>query len=152
MSRRWWAPATAVVAGLAVVAAAAADAGTRGAGSGLLGTALVVGFLASGLVPLLLVRGQQVSATLGAGVLLLNYSLRLALAVLVLRLASRSDAVEPSWTAYAVIAAALAWAGGQAAAVLLPDGQAHGPRPRPSGEEDRGDHDRAGHGPSGGAG
>lgn len=119
--RRWWAPTAATAAGLAVTAAAAADAGLSGAGSGLLGTALALGFLAAGLLPFLLIRGQEGSAALGAGVLLLNYTLRLAVAVLVLRLAARSDAVEPRWTAFAVIAAALAWAAGQAAAVLGPD-------------------------------
>jgi hypothetical protein len=152
MSRRWWAPAASTLAGLSVTAVAAAEAGTRGAGSGLLGTALVVGFLASGLIPLLLVRGQEASAALGAGVLLLNYTLRLAVAVLVLRVASRSDAVEPTWTAYAVIAAALAWAAGQTAAVLVPDGGSPDATPRSAGDEDHGGHDRAGHGPSGGAG
>jgi hypothetical protein len=101
-----------------VTAVAGADAGGRGAWSALLGTALVVGFLGSGVVPLFLVRGQEASAALGAGVLLLNYTLRLALAVVVLRLASRSDAVEPRWTGLAVIAGALAWAAGQAVAVL----------------------------------
>lgn len=139
MSRRWWAPAASTAAGLAVAAVAVSSDGSRGLWSALLGTALVVGFLASGLLPLALVRGQEGSAALGAGVLLLNYTLRLALAIAVLRVAGRSDAVEPRWTAYAVIAAALAWAGGQAAAVLSPD--------RPS---DR--HDPAGHGLPGGAG
>jgi hypothetical protein len=129
-TRRWWAPLAATAAGLAVTAVAASDAGGRGIVSGLLGTALVLGFLASGLLPLLLLRGQEASAALGAGVLLLNYTLRLAVAVLVLRLAARSDAVEPQWTAFAVIAAALAWAGGQAAAVLLPD-RAGGERSEP---------------------
>ena len=124
--RAAWAPAAASVAGLVVAGFATAD-GSRGVLSALLGTALVVGFLATGLVPLLLVRGQESSAALGAGVLLLNYTLRLAVAVAVLRVAGRSDAVEPRWTAYAVIAGALAWAAGQAAAVL-------------------GRHDQAGHG------
>jgi hypothetical protein len=113
-----------------VTALALADDGARGAGSALLGTVLVVAFLAAGLVPLALVRGQQTSAAFGAGVLLLNYTLRLALAVLVLSAATRSDAVDPRWTAFAVIAAALAWTAGQAAAVL-----------------GRGDHDQGGHRP-----
>ncbi|HWH29784.1 MAG TPA: hypothetical protein VNU26_12590 [Mycobacteriales bacterium] len=100
---------------------AQADGG-RGALSALLGAVLVLVFFAAGLVPLLLVRGQeQGRAGLGAGVLLLNYTLRLALAVLVLRAAGRSDAVEPRWTTYAVIASALAWAAGSAGAVLRRD-------------------------------
>ena len=122
-----WAPAAATAAGLLVAGFATVD-GTAAVVAALLGTALVVGFLATGVVPLFLVRGQESSAALGAGVLLLNYTLRLAVAVAVLRVAGRSEAVEPRWTAYAVIAAALAWAAGQAAAVV------------------GGDHDQAGHG------
>lgn len=103
-----------------MVLGASADGG-RGALSAVLGTVLVLLFLAAGLVPLLLVRGQEQSAALGAGVLLLNYTLRLALAVLVLRAAAEWDAVEPRWTTYAVIAGALAWAAASAAAVLRRD-------------------------------
>jgi hypothetical protein len=94
-------------------------------------------------VPLFLVRGQESSRALGAGVLLLNYSFRLAVAIAVLRLAGRSDAVEPRWTGLAVIAGALAWAAGQAAAVL---------RPVPEPDERQPDHDQAGHGQGSGAG
>ena len=140
MSRRWWAPAAATAAGLVVAAVGASSDGSHGLVSALLGTALVVGFLASGLVPLALVRRQEASAALGAGVLLLNYTLRLAVAVAVLRVAGRSDAVEPRWTAYAVVAAALTWTAAQAAAVLRRDA---GPQEG---------HDPAGHGLSGGAG
>jgi hypothetical protein len=68
---------------------------------------------------LLLVRGAEAAgAGFGIGVLLLNYSLRIAVAVAVLAVASSWDVVEPRWTTFAVIAAALAWAAGQLAAVL----------------------------------
>lgn len=134
MSRRWWAPVAATAAGLVVATVAAGQDGSRGLWSALLGTGLVVGFLASGLLPLLLVRGQEGSASLGAGVLLLNYTFRLAVAVAVLRVAGRSEHVEPRWTAFAVIAAALVWAGAQAAAVLRRD------------DPDRHDPHDAGHG------
>jgi hypothetical protein len=90
--------------------------------SALLGTALVVGFLGSGIVPLLLMRGLESSAALGLGVLLLNYTTRLALAVVALTLVSRSGALEPRWTGLSVIVGALAWTAGQAAAVLGPHG------------------------------
>lgn len=137
--RRWraaWAPGAALLAGAVVAVFGALDVGARGAGSVALGTALVVGFLATGVVPLFLVRGQESSAALGAGVLLLNYTLRLAVAVLVLRVAGRSEAVEPRWTGLAVIACALAWAAGQAVAVLGAD-------PDPAGPDH---HDSGGHG------
>ena len=120
-SRAAWAPGASTLAGLAVTLVAAADAGLAGALSALLGTGLVVGFLATGLVPLFLLRGLEASRALAAGVLLLNYTLRLAVAVLVLQAALASDSVEPRWAGLAVIAGALAWTGGQAAAVLGSD-------------------------------
>lgn len=124
MGRRgWWAPAAAALAGLIVAVVGATREGGPGALSATLGAVLVLVFLAAGLVPLWLVRGGE-SAPVGAGVLLLNYTLRLAVAVAVLRLAARADAVEPRWTAYAVVASALAWTAAQAAAVLTPG---HGP-------------------------
>lgn len=99
---------------------AVVEDGGRGALSTALGVALVVGFLGSGIVPLLLVRGLEGSAALGLGVLLLNYTTRLAVAVVVLTLVDRSGNLEPRWTGLAVIAGALAWSAGQAAAVLGP--------------------------------
>ena len=133
MSRRWWAPAAATLAGVAVALAGGAQHGSGALWSGLLGTALVVGFLGSGLLPFAAAGAMGGSASLGAGVLLLNYTLRLAVAVAVLRVAGRSDAVDPQWTAGAVIATALVWTAAQAVAVLRKDA-----------------HDPAGHGLSGG--
>ena len=125
--RSAWPPAAAVVAGLAVALLAAGQDGARGAGSAALGVAVVVGFFAAGLLPLLVVRGQEDrGAAFGAGVLLLNYTLRLAVAVLVLRLAARSGSVEPRWTTFAVIAGALAWTAATAAVVLRHDQAGHG--------------------------
>jgi ATP synthase protein I len=124
-----WAPGAAALAGVALTAVAAAVAGPGAAVSALLGTALVVGFLGSGIVPLLLVRGLESSAALGLGVLLLNYTLRLAVAVLVLTLAARSELLDPRWAGFAVIAGALAWAGGQLVAVLRDDPAGSGPSP-----------------------
>jgi hypothetical protein len=141
VSRRWWAPAAAAVAGVAVALAGAAQDGSGALWSGLLGAALVVGFLGSGLLPFAAASAMGGSASLGAGVLLLNYTLRLALAVAVLRVAGRSDAVEPRWTAGAVVAAAFAWTAAQAVAVLRRGPAADG----------QGVHDPAGHGLSGGS-
>jgi ATP synthase protein I len=135
--RRWWAPGAGAAAGLVVAAVAASDVGLRGAGSAALGTALVLLFLGSGLLPLLLIRGQESSDAVGfgVGVLLLNYTLRLAVALVVLQVASRSESVEPAWTAYAVIATALVWTTAQAVAVLGPG--TRDPDPAPDGSPDR---------------
>jgi hypothetical protein len=134
-SRRAWPALAAVAVGLLLAAGAAGQDGARGLGSALLGVALVVGFLASGVLPVLVVRSGEVPAGAGAGLLLLTYTLRLAVAVAVLRVAARSEAVDPRWTAATVIAGALAWVLGQGAAVLV-----RPPR-----------HDLPGHGPGAGA-
>lgn len=131
-----WAFAACVLLGtvLAVVATAA-DGGT-GALSVWLGVAVVAGFFASGALPLLVVRGQEGRAGLGTAVLLLTYTLRLAVAVAVLRVAGRSDAVEPRWTGLSVVLCALAWVAVQAVVSLraarddgtaAPDLPGHGP-------------------------
>jgi hypothetical protein len=149
--RRPWALLGAVLAGAIVAAVAAAQDGAAGAGSAALGLALVVVFLGSGALPLLLVRGLEgQGAGLGLGVLLLNYSLRIALAVAVLTVAGRSDAVEPRWTALAVIAGALSWAAGQTLAVVASGRQESRPGPAPAGagsEPSHARHDQPGHGP-----
>lgn len=77
-------------------------------------------FFASGALPVLVVQGQEQRAGIGTAVLLLTYTLRLALAVVVLRAVGASDAVDARWTGFAVIAGALAWVTAQAVATLRP--------------------------------
>ena len=113
MSRRWWAPAAATVAGVAVAGAGAAQDGSGALWSALLGTALVVGFLGSGLLPFAAAGAMGGSASLGAGVLLLNYTLRLALAVVVLRVGARSGGLDRRWLGISIIVCALVWTGAQ---------------------------------------
>jgi hypothetical protein len=120
-SRRGLAPPlTATAAGAAVTAFAAAVAGARAALSAGLGLLVVLVFFAAGALPLLVVRGQERRAALGTAVLLLTYTLRLALAVAVLRLAGRADVVLPRWTGLTVVGCALAWVVAQAVVSLLP--------------------------------
>lgn len=141
MSRRataagLWAPAASTAAATVIAVVASVSDGVRGALSVWLGAAVVLGFFGSSALPLLVVRGQEQRAGAGTAVLLLTYTLRLAVAVAVLRLAGRSDAVEPRWTGIAVVAGALAWVGAQAVVSLRTP---HEP------------HDPAGHGPTGAA-
>jgi hypothetical protein len=143
VSRPAWPLLAAVAAGTAVAALGLAQEGTRAGGSVLLGTVVAVGFLALGLAPLVLLRGGE-GAGLGCAVLALNYLLRLLGAGVVLAAAARSGAVDLDWTTYGLIAAALAWTLGQAAAVLVPAGQDAGH------DEGAARHDEGGHGPSGG--
>jgi hypothetical protein len=111
---RWAVPgATAAVGGLVAVAGGIA-AGASGAVSALLGLLVVLGFFVTGIVPLLLVRGEDESSKgLATGILLLTYTLRLAVAVAVLRVGAAADALDRRWLGLSVIACALAWTTGQ---------------------------------------
>lgn len=109
MTRSWlFAPmTTAVVGALCAIPAGVAEGG-RGVLSALLGTAVVLAFFWTGIVPILLAR-DETSKGLATGVLLLTYTLRLAVAVAVLRVAGRSDALSQRWVGLTVIGCALAW-------------------------------------------
>ncbi len=110
------APLVTLVAGLVcALVAASSGGGGRGAVSALLGTGVVVLFFWSGLVPLLLVRGQEDRAALGLGVLLVNYTLRLALALLLLRAADSAGAVDTEVLGITIIITTLVWTGAHVA-------------------------------------
>ena len=115
MTRSGWGAAGATaLAGAAVAVAAGVAAGGGGALAALLGCVVVLGFFGSGIVPLLLVRaGDESSKGLATGILLLTYTLRLALAVAVLRVGSEVEALDRRWLGLSVIACALAWTGAQ---------------------------------------
>ena len=83
--------------------------GTDGLLSGLLATVLVVAFFWSGLIPFQVIRGLESRAGIGLGVLLLTYTLRLALVLLVLRMAGRADVIDGRWLGVTVIGCALTW-------------------------------------------
>jgi hypothetical protein len=117
VSRRARPVLVAALGGAVVALAGVAREGPAEGASALLGLAVAVGFLALGTVPLVLLRGGE-GAGLGCAVVALNYLLRLLGAGVVLAAAARSGAVDLDWTVFAVIAAALGWAAGQAAAVL----------------------------------
>jgi ATP synthase protein I len=111
---RWVAAAATVLAGLGCAVAGFVAEGGSGALSALLGAVVVLGFFGSGIVPLLVVRGDDESSKgLATGILLLTYTLRLAVAVAVLRVGSATDALDQRWLGLSVIACALAWTGGQ---------------------------------------
>lgn len=147
MSRRLWAPAAALAAGAAVALLGAAQAGGEAALGAAVGTVLVLAFLGGGVLPLLL----PVAGGAGPGCLVLatTYLLRLLAAGVALAVALRSGAVDRDWTAYALIAAALAWTLGQGAAVLGPGGPQLPPglRPVPWDDDEDDEDDQPGHGP-----
>lgn len=124
--RALWAPGTTVVTAVVLALVAGAADGIRGSLSVWLGAAVVIAFFWAGAVPLFVVRGREgepdrVGAAAGTALLLLTYTLRLAVAVAVLTVAGRSDTVLPRWTGLAVIGCALVWVIAQAAAVLRRD-------------------------------
>jgi hypothetical protein len=143
VSRRVWAPVAASAAGGAVALLGAAQQGAEPGLGALLGTGVVVAFLGAGLVPLLV--PPAAGAGPGCMVLGLTYLLRLAAAGAVLAAAARSGVVDLRWTAYAVVAAALAWTAAQGVAVLGPGGPVLPPGLRPApGPDDQGGQSRRG--------
>ncbi len=101
------APAATLSVGLACAGAAGVQVGSRGAVSALLATAVVIGFLWSGALPLLVLRGSAGGS--GLLLLLLNYALRLVLALAVLRVSVRAGWVLPPVLGLTVVACALTW-------------------------------------------
>jgi len=105
----------ALVTGLVGLVAAGVSwviVGTDGAWSALLGTVLVLAFLSAGSLPFV-VAGDTRHGRGGVAFLVLGltYALRLVLALVVLKLASRAAWVHGTVVALSVVAAAAAWAG-----------------------------------------
>lgn len=120
MSERRWtglrlSPVTTLAVGLACAVVAGLRAGWPGVVSALLATTVVALFFWSGVVPILLSRGQEDRAAMGLAVLLVNYTLRLALALLFLRAAARADLVDPRVLGVTIIFTTLTWTGTQVA-------------------------------------
>lgn len=116
------APVTTLLVGVVCALVAGARAGEQGVVSALLGTVVVAVFFWSGLLPILLSRGQEDKAALGLAVLLVNYTLRLAVALLLLRGAAQADLVDERVLGVTIILATVTWTGTQVA--LLSRGQA----------------------------
>jgi hypothetical protein len=85
--------------------------GVDGAASAAIGTVIVVGFFWSGTIPVVLTDSARLGAGAGLAVLLLTYTLRLAVVLLLLRLLSRADIVDRRWLGGTIIACALTWTG-----------------------------------------
>jgi hypothetical protein len=109
---RW---STFVVGAVSTIAAWFA-VGPGGAVSAALATAIVVGFFWSGTIPVVLTDGARLGPAAGLALLLLTYTLRLAVVVLALQLLSRSELVDPRWLGGTMIVCALTWTGVQVGA------------------------------------
>lgn len=98
-----------LAAGVICSVAAWLDVGAGGLVAGALATLLVIGFLWSGLLPLFAVRGKDASMAAGLGILLLMYTARLAVVLIVLVLSRQWEFVNRSWVGVTIIACALTW-------------------------------------------
>jgi hypothetical protein len=83
--------------------------GADGAVSAVIATVIVVGFFWSGTIPVVLTDRARLGPAGGLAVLLLTYTLRLAVVLLVLRLLSRAEIVDRGWLGGTIIACALTW-------------------------------------------
>lgn len=109
------APQLTLLAGAVCAVVAGAQLGIRGVVSAVIGTAVVVLFFWSGVLPILLSRGQEDKAALGLAVLLVNYTLRLALALIMLRLADRAGQVDGGAIGLTIIVCTVVWTATQVA-------------------------------------
>jgi hypothetical protein len=113
--RQRLAPAVTLAAGAVCAVVGGVQLGGKGVVSAVLAVLVVTAFFWSGLVPLLLARGQAAGFSLV--VLLLNYALRLVLVLALLRVAARLGAVDARTVGVSVVVCALAWTGAQGVAL-----------------------------------
>jgi hypothetical protein len=84
-------------------------AGPASAMSAALATVIVVGFFWSGTIPVVLTNRARLGAAAGLAVLLLTYTLRLAVVLIILRLLGTAEVVDRRWLGGTIIGCALTW-------------------------------------------
>ncbi len=106
----------ALVVGLVVAGVGWSADGRPALLAGLLATAVVLGFFASGALPLLVAANQPG----GVGLLLLmtTYGMRLTLALVVLAVAAKGGAIDTGWLGATVVGCALTWCAVHVAVVI----------------------------------
>ncbi|HZY27883.1 MAG TPA: hypothetical protein VFE49_06465 [Jiangellaceae bacterium] len=97
--------------GVGVVCSAVAwfAVGADGAASAAIGMVIVVGFFWTGTIPVSLTDRARLGAGAGLAVLLLTYTMRLAVVLLMLRLLSYVDVIDRRSLGLTIIACALTW-------------------------------------------
>lgn len=98
-----------LVAGAACAVAAALTAGGAALWSAVVATVLVIAFFASGSLPVLLARHLPPNGLAGAGVLIVTYSLRLALIFIALGVLTGIDGLDERWLGLSLMACALVY-------------------------------------------
>jgi hypothetical protein len=84
-------------------------AGRPGLAGAAIATLIVVVFLSSGLAPVLIAGRPQVPPSIGLAVLLVTYTLRLALVLLAVALIMKADFIDVQWLGVTIVACALTW-------------------------------------------
>jgi ATP synthase protein I len=112
MTRCLLGPATMLALGVGAICAAVAGlvAGGRGALSAAAATALVLGFLWFGQLPV--AQAARGRARLGTALLILGYTVRVAAVLLALRLLTDATAVDGRVFGVSVVLTALGWTAG----------------------------------------
>jgi hypothetical protein len=121
-----------LVAGAGCAVAAAIVAGTGGLWAAIAATALVIAFFASGALPVVLARYLPPSGLAGAGVLIVTYSLRLALIFIVLGVLTTVDGVDTRWLGLSLMTCALVYTLTYAVTMFRENAQ-RGSSPAPTG-------------------
>lgn len=107
-----------LLAGLVCAAGSWATYGASGLVSAALGALVVVAFFSTGLLPLLLAGSAAPRAGMALALLLLTYTLRLALVLLGLRLAERAEFLHAPSLGTTIIGCAVVWCALHVVAVI----------------------------------
>jgi hypothetical protein len=100
---------TTLAAGAACAVAASVAAGTAGLWAALVATVLVIAFFASGSLPIALAKYVPPSAMAGVGLLIMTYTLRLALIFVALGAVAGADGIDQRWLGLSLVACTLAY-------------------------------------------
>lgn len=98
-----------LLVGVACSVTALFVAGFDGLAGGVLGTALVVGFFATGRMPVLATEQARAGVAAGLGLLLLTFTLRLAVALIVLRVTDEVGFIDQGWVGATIIVCGLTY-------------------------------------------
>lgn len=109
--------------GAACAVAATVAVGSAGLWAALIATVLVIAFFASGSLPIALARYVPPSAMAGVGLLIMTYTLRLALIFVALGAVAGADGIDQRWLGLSLVACTLAYTLVHAVVLLRENGR-----------------------------
>lgn len=110
--------AAAVLVGMLSAILALTTVGWRGTLAAVIAVVFVCLFFASGLLPLLVAASAHAGTKAALGLLLVNYTVRLLLALLALTALARAQVVHMQWLGATVVCCTLAWTTAHLAAAV----------------------------------